>query len=78
MMSPEYLTTDESALGNAAGTAPAIPDDVLLMESQREPGLFGLLVDRYQAPFLRLAERVVRSHTDAEDVGQEAVVENYT
>ena len=76
-MSPEYLTTDESALGNAAGAAPAIPDDVLLMESQREPGLFGLLVDRYQAPFLRLAERVVRSRTDAEDVVQEAFVKIY-
>lgn len=55
----------------------AVPDEVILASSQERPALFGLLVDRYQAPFLRLAQRVVRERGEAEDVVQEAFVKIY-
>ena len=70
----EYLTA-EDAPGDAAPEA--IPDEVILLSSQERPGLFALLVDRYQPSFLRVAERVVRDRGLAEDVVQEAFVKMY-
>lgn len=70
----ELLTIEETE-GDANGTA--IPDEIILVSSQERPALFGLLVDRYQPPFLRLAERVVRDRREAEDVVQEAFVKIY-
>lgn len=52
-------------------------DETLLKASRNEPSLFGLLVDRYQASFLRVARRVVRNPEEAEDVVQEAFVKIY-
>lgn len=69
----ELLTVDEPAADPAA----AIPDDVILNSAQERPGLFALLIDRYQPSFLRLAERVVRDRGEAEDVVQEAFVKIY-
>ncbi len=78
-MKREYLTIDEEhteAVPSAAA-AIAIPDEAILHSSQERPGLFGILVERYQAPFLRLAQRVVRERTEAEDIVQEAFVKIY-
>lgn len=77
-MTREYLTIDEtpdSDPPNATGAA--IPDEVILQSSREQPAVFGVLIDRYQAPFLRLAQRVVRERTEAEDVVQDAFVKIY-
>lgn len=73
MAKREFLTIEEPE-GNAAA---AVPDEVVLASSQERPALFGLLMDRYQPSFLRLAERVVRDRGEAEDVVQEAFVKIY-
>ncbi len=74
MAKRQYLTLED-----APGDAPpaAVPDDIILQSSQERPALFGVLVDRYQPSFLRLAERVVRDRGEAEDVVQEAFVKIY-
>lgn len=78
MMKKEYLSVDgEPDESPAAGAAAAIPDEIILETSQERPDLFSMLVDRYQPPFLRLAMRVVRDRTEAEDVVQEAFVKIY-
>ena len=75
-MTPERLNmADLEAAVRKPETA--IPDEAILRSSQQQPALFGLLVDRYQAPFLRLAQRVVRERTEAEDVVQEAFIKIY-
>ena len=75
-MTREYLTLDDPADANASAGI-VIADEVILASSQEHPGLFGLLIDRYQAPFLRCAERVVRNHAEAEDVVQDAFIKIY-
>lgn len=71
----EFLTIDEET--QDPPLSGAIPDDVILQSSQERPALFGILIDRYQAPFLRAAQRVVRDRTEAEDVVQEAFIKIY-
>ncbi len=76
-MTRELISLDEPAKLDASDPTAVIPDEVILQSSQERPGLFGLLVDRYQAPFLRLAMRVVRDRSEAEDIVQEAFVKIY-
>ncbi len=52
-------------------------DEDLLRLSVGNPAVFGVLVDRYQAAFLRKAHRVLRNHEDAEDAVQEAFTKIY-
>lgn len=73
-LAKDYLTIDDPPTG---APSTAIPDEVILEASQERPALFGVLVDRYQPPFLRLATRVVRQAEEAEDVVQEAFVKIY-
>lgn len=73
MAKREFLTIEEPEENAVA----AIPDEVILVSAQERPALFGLLVDRYQPSFLRVAERVVRDRGEAEDVVQEAFVKMY-
>ncbi|MDP3727088.1 MAG: sigma-70 family RNA polymerase sigma factor [bacterium] len=73
MAKREFLTIEDARADEPA----AIPDEVILASAQERPALFGLLVDRYQPSFLRVAERVVRDHGVAEDVVQEAFVKMY-
>lgn len=54
-----------------------LPDHELLARSRREPALFALLVRRYEEPFLRKAERIVRSREAAQDVVQDAFTKIY-
>src|SRR3989344_2945645 len=52
-------------------------DEDILTKSIDNPALFSLLVDRYQVPFLRKAQLIVRSQEEAEDVVQEAFTKIY-
>ena len=47
-------------------------DEVLLAASVEYPDLFRVLVERYQAAFLRFAGRILNSKEEAEDVVQDA------
>lgn len=52
-------------------------DERILMESQRSPWLFSILVERYEEPFLRKARSIVRDPRDAEEVVQDAFTKIY-
>jgi len=52
-------------------------DEEILALSQKQPYLFGILLDRYQDAFTRKAEAVLRSREDAEDIVQEAFTKIY-
>jgi RNA polymerase sigma-70 factor (ECF subfamily) len=52
-------------------------DERILLESQGKPWLFGILVERYQEPFLRKARGIVRNPLDAEEVVQDAFTKIY-
>lgn len=52
-------------------------DEEILRASQKEPAIFELLVEKYQAPLMRAAWRVVRNKEEAEDIVQEAFVKMY-
>lgn len=52
-------------------------DERILLESQSKPWLFGILVERYQEPFLRKARGIVRNPLDAEEVVQDAFTKIY-
>jgi len=52
-------------------------DEELLRLSVEKPSVFEVLVERYQAPFLRKAHRVLMSREDAEDAVQEAFTKIY-
>lgn len=59
------------------GKYQSMRDEDLLHLSGDRPSLFGVLVERYQAPFLRKAMRVLRNNEDAEDVVQETFTKIY-
>lgn len=52
-------------------------DEEILRASLNEPALFEMLVEKYQAPLMRAAMRVVRGREEAEDIVQEAFVKMY-
>jgi RNA polymerase sigma-70 factor (ECF subfamily) len=52
-------------------------DEIVLAASQEYPDLFELLVERYQKPFLRLAERILHSKEESQDIVQEAFLKIY-
>jgi RNA polymerase sigma-70 factor (ECF subfamily) len=52
-------------------------DEKILAQSQNFPWLFSLLVDRYQDPFLRKAQSIVRNKLDAEEVVQDVFTKIY-
>ncbi len=52
-------------------------DEEILSLSSRYPGMFNVLLERYQEAFLRKAEGIVRNREDAEDVVQEAFTKIY-
>lgn len=54
-----------------------LPDEDLLRASRYEPALFGQLVARYEAPFLRKARSILRSPEDAEEVVQDTFTRIY-
>ncbi len=69
----EYLALPEESEGGRE----QLSDEEVIEVAQDQPSLFGVLIDRYQPSFLRVAQRVVRSPEEAEDVVQEAFVKIY-
>jgi RNA polymerase sigma-70 factor (ECF subfamily) len=54
-----------------------LSDAEILARSQKEPGLFALLVRRYEAALLRRARTVLKSPEDAEEAVQDAFTKMY-
>lgn len=54
-----------------------ISDEEMLARSLEHPSLFAVLVERYQAAFLRKAEGIVHSREEAEDIVQETFTKIY-
>lgn len=63
-----FSTTDQ---------AQGLKDEEILARATREPWLFSVLLDRYKAPFLRRAERILKNREDAEEVVQDAFTKIY-
>jgi RNA polymerase sigma-70 factor, ECF subfamily len=55
----------------------ALTDAEVLARSQMEPGLFALLVRRYEAALLRRARTILQSPEDAEEAVQDAFTKMY-
>ncbi len=49
-----------------------LTDEEVLKRSQKEPWIYAVLLDRYQAAFLRKARSIVHNELDAEEVVQDA------
>ena len=65
----DYLSLEERA-GERS-------DEELLALSVSHPGLFALLVRKYEEPFLRKAQSIIRDAHEAEDIVQEAFTKIY-
>lgn len=52
-------------------------DEQVLRAARKDPGVFGVLVSRYEAAFLRKAVSILRSKEDAEEVVQDAFTRIY-
>jgi RNA polymerase sigma-70 factor, ECF subfamily len=55
----------------------ALSDAEILARSKREPGIFAVLVRRYETPLLRRARRILSSPEDAEEAVQDAFTKMY-
>ncbi len=54
-----------------------LSDHELLLRSQAQPWLFGVLLDRYQSAFLRKARSIIYDERDAEEVVQDTFTKIY-
>jgi RNA polymerase sigma-70 factor (ECF subfamily) len=54
-----------------------LKDEEILARSAREPWVFSVLLDRYEAAFLRRAEHILRNREDAEEVVQDTFTKIY-
>lgn len=54
-----------------------LSDEEILLRSQSQPWLFRILVDRYEAAFLRKARTIVFNPLDAEEIVQDAFTKIY-
>lgn len=54
-----------------------LSDETILARSQGEPWLFAILLERYEAAFLRKAKSIVFSELDAEEIVQDAFTKIY-
>ena len=52
-------------------------DEEVLLRSQVEPWLFGVLLDRYQDAFMRKARTILRNELDVEEVVQDTFTKIY-
>lgn len=52
-------------------------DEEILALSIKNPGLFGIIVDRHQKAFLRAAYKIVNHSEESEDIVQEAFIKIY-
>ena len=70
----EYLSLDEVEKVSLPQT---MEDEELLLLSLSKPSVFAQLVQKYEEPFLRKAQGIVRDRQEAEDVVQEAFTKIY-
>src|SRR5579864_4753628 len=54
-----------------------MPDEQILRLALKDPSYFNILVDKYQAAFIRKSLGVVRDREEAEDIVQETFVKIY-
>jgi RNA polymerase sigma-70 factor (ECF subfamily) len=54
-----------------------LSDEEVLLRCQSQPWLFRVLVDRYEAPFMRKARSIVFNPLDAEEIVQDAFTKIY-
>lgn len=54
-----------------------LPDEELLFRSTGQPWLFAVLLDRYEAAFMRRAVAIVRDERDAEEIVQDTFTKIY-
>ncbi len=54
-----------------------LPDEELLLRSAGQPWLFAVLLDRYEAAFMRRALNIVRDERDAEEIVQDTFTKIY-
>jgi RNA polymerase sigma-70 factor (ECF subfamily) len=54
-----------------------LPDEAVLARVQSEPWLFTVLLERYQAAFLRKTKTILHNELDAEEVVQDAFTKIY-
>lgn len=54
-----------------------LTDEMILARSPSEPWLFSVLLERYEAPFLRKAKSIVFNELDAEEIVQDAFTKIY-
>ena len=54
-----------------------LPDEEVLSLSLKHPSVFAELVRRFEAPFLRKAQSIIRDEEEARDIVQEAFVKIY-
>jgi len=55
----------------------SLKDEEILFASIERPALFSILVERYEKPFLRKANGIVRQTEEAEDIVQDAFTKIY-
>lgn len=67
----------KNLLLGGAETLNETSDEILLAASLEYPDLFSILVDRYQAAFLRFAGRILNTKEEAEDVVQDSFMKIY-
>lgn len=54
-----------------------LSDEEILVRSQSQPWLFRVIVDRYEAPFMRKARSIVFNPLDAEEIVQDTFTKIY-
>jgi RNA polymerase sigma-70 factor (ECF subfamily) len=54
-----------------------LSDETILARAQAEPWLFAILLERYEAAFLRKAKSIVYNELDAEEIVQDAFTKIY-
>ncbi|HEY9585371.1 MAG TPA: RNA polymerase sigma factor [Candidatus Paceibacterota bacterium] len=64
-------------LEDTAHTEAELKDEEVLKRSIKHPGLFAVLVGRYQEAFLRKAESIIHNPEEAEDIVQETFTKIY-
>jgi RNA polymerase sigma-70 factor (ECF subfamily) len=63
--------------GDSTENAQSLSDEDILARSKVEPWLFALLLERYEAAFMRKARSIVFSELDAEEIVQDAFTKIY-
>lgn len=62
---------------NSTESAQHLTDEEVLARSKAEPWLFAILLERYEAAFLRKAKSIIYNELDAEEVVQDAFTKIY-